>query len=57
MIMVSSELPELLGMADRVVVMSKGRMAGVLERDRFDAEAIVTAATGSAPRATEVPHA
>ena len=47
-IMVTSELPELMGMADRVVVMSKGRMVGVLERSQFDAEAIVTAATGIA---------
>jgi rhamnose transport system ATP-binding protein len=47
-ILVSSELPELMGVADRVVVMSKGRIAQVLERAAFDARAIVTAATGSA---------
>ena len=47
-IMVTSELPELMGMADRVVVMSKGRMVGVLDRAKFNAEAIVTAATGIA---------
>jgi rhamnose transport system ATP-binding protein len=56
-IMVSSELPEVMGMSDRVVVMSKGRMAGILERDRFDAEAIVTAATGAAAHRVEAPHA
>jgi rhamnose transport system ATP-binding protein len=53
-ILVSSELPELMGMADRVVIMSKGRMAGVLERSRFQAEAIVTAASGVG---AEVPRA
>jgi ABC-type sugar transport system ATPase subunit len=37
-----------MGMADRAVVMCKGRMVGVLERARFDAEAIVKAATGIA---------
>ena len=47
-ILVSSELPELMGVADRVVVMSKGRIVRVLERKAFDARAIVTAATGIA---------
>jgi rhamnose transport system ATP-binding protein len=56
-IMVSSELPELMGMADRVVVMSKGRVVGVLERARFQAEAIVTAATGAAANEPGVPRA
>jgi len=53
-IMVSSELPEVMGMSDRVVVMSKGRAVGEVTRDRFSAEAIVTAATGGP---AEVPHA
>ncbi len=56
-IMVSSELPEVMGMSDRVVVMSKGRMVGQLDRERFSAEAIVTAATGVALDRREVPHA
>lgn len=30
-IMISSEMPELLGMSDRVMVMSEGRMTGILE--------------------------
>jgi rhamnose transport system ATP-binding protein len=51
-ILVTSELPELMGIADRVVVMSKGRVAGTVERAAFRAEAIVTAATGA-----EVPRA
>jgi rhamnose transport system ATP-binding protein len=33
-IMVSSEIPEILGMADRVIVMREGRIAGHLERAR-----------------------
>jgi len=55
-IMVSSELPEVMGMSDRVVVMNKGRVAGELARDRFDPEVLVTAATGARARA-EAPHA
>ena len=31
--MISSELPELIGMSDRVMVMSGGRVTGVLEGD------------------------
>ena len=31
-IMISSEMPELLGMSDRVMVMSAGRVAGILEQ-------------------------
>ena len=48
-ILVTSELPEILGVADRVVVMSKGRIVRVLARAALDARAIVTAATGVAP--------
>jgi rhamnose transport system ATP-binding protein len=47
-ILVSSELPELMGVADRVIVMSKGRIARVLEREAFDARDIVAAAAAIA---------
>ena len=47
-LMVSSELPEILGMSDRVLVMREGRMAGIWERDGLDAETLVRAATGNA---------
>lgn len=33
-IMISSEMPELLGMSDRVMVMSEGRLTGILEGDQ-----------------------
>ena len=46
-IMVSSELPEILGMSDRVMVMREGLMAGIFERDRLSAEVLVRAATGN----------
>jgi ABC-type sugar transport system ATPase subunit len=44
-IMVSSELPEILGMADRVMVMRRGRVRGVLDRSEATAAAIVGMAT------------
>ena len=47
-IMVSSELPELMGMADRIVVMHKGHIARILDRPEFAAELIVGAASGLA---------
>lgn len=45
-IMVSSELPEILGMADRVIVMREGRKAGEFNRDEMSAELLVRAAAG-----------
>lgn len=44
-IMVSSELPELLGVCDRILVMSNGRVAGVDEVENLDQEKIMTLAT------------
>lgn len=35
-IMVSSEMPEVLGMSDRIVVMHEGRITGILNRDEAD---------------------
>ena len=32
--MVSSEMPELIGICDRILVMSNGHMAGILERGK-----------------------
>ena len=40
-IMVSSEMPELIGMCDRIYVMSQGRITGCLERDEFSQETIM----------------
>lgn len=45
-IMISSELPEVLGMSDRVVVMSAGRVAGELTRSEANQESIMRLATG-----------
>jgi inositol transport system ATP-binding protein len=47
-LMVSSELPEILGMSDRVLVMHEGRITGEFSRDEVTQEKIMTAATGQA---------
>lgn len=43
-IMVSSEMPEVLGMSDRIVVMREGRVAAILDRKNATQEAILEAA-------------
>ena len=40
-IMISSELPEVLGMSDRVAVMHAGRMTGILDRDQANQVSIM----------------
>jgi rhamnose transport system ATP-binding protein len=45
-LMVSSELPEVLGMADRVLVMHEGRLVDDIARDRASEESVMYAATG-----------
>jgi inositol transport system ATP-binding protein len=45
-IMISSELPEILGMSDRILVMHEGRVGGIFERKDATQESIMQAATG-----------
>jgi len=45
-ILVSSELPEILGMADRIIVMHEGLITATFTRDEADSEKIIRAATG-----------
>ncbi|NWK45561.1 L-arabinose ABC transporter ATP-binding protein AraG [Ralstonia pickettii] len=40
-LMISSELPEILGVADRVLVMSEGRIAGELPREQANEQAVL----------------
>ena len=45
-VMITSELPEILGMTDRVVVFHEGRVAGILETRETDQEEIMQYASG-----------
>jgi inositol transport system ATP-binding protein len=45
-LMISSELPEILGMSDRILVMSEGRLTGELNREEATQENIMHFATG-----------
>jgi len=46
-IMISSELPEILGMSDRIMVMSEGKVSGILPREEANQEKILFLATGA----------
>jgi ribose transport system ATP-binding protein len=45
-IVISSEMEEVLGISDRIAVMHEGRIAGILERPQFSEEAVMRLATG-----------
>lgn len=47
-LMVSSELPEVIGMSDRIIVMHEGRIAGEFSREEAGQEVIMKAASGGA---------
>ncbi|KUO67809.1 MAG: D-ribose transporter ATP-binding protein [Clostridia bacterium BRH_c25] len=47
LIMVSSELPELIMMCDRIYVMAKGKITGMLKREEFTQEKIMAFATAT----------
>jgi ribose transport system ATP-binding protein len=45
--MISSDLEEVLGMSDRVLVLHEGRLAGELVRNQLTEEAVMRLATGA----------
>jgi len=45
-IMISSDMEEILGISDRVAVMCEGRIAGILDRGDFDEETVMRLAVG-----------
>jgi len=45
-IMISSELPEVLGMSDRIYIVSAGKIAGELGIEQANQEAIMKLAVG-----------
>lgn len=44
-IMISSEMPELMGMSDRIMVMCEGHMSGILEKEEISDEKIMLLAS------------
>ena len=44
-IMISSEIPELMGVCDRIMVMCEGNLSGEVKRDEFSQERIMTLAS------------
>ncbi|MBO0804536.1 MAG: sugar ABC transporter ATP-binding protein [Nocardiopsaceae bacterium] len=46
-LMISSELPEVLGVSDRILVMREGRLVAELARERATEEAVMSAAMGT----------
>lgn len=47
-VMISSELPEVLGMSDRIYVMAQGRIAGELDREQADHVSVIQLAFANA---------
>jgi ABC-type sugar transport system ATPase subunit len=45
-LMISSEMPEILGMSDRIMVMREGRVSGILDRHEADQVRIMNLAAG-----------
>ena len=50
MLVVSSEIEEILSLSDRALVMHEGRLAGELERDCLTEEQVMRLAAGGAGR-------
>jgi D-xylose transport system ATP-binding protein len=50
-VLISSELPEVLGLSDRVIVLHEGCITGEFERTEATPEAVMACATGHASRA------
>ena len=55
-IMISSEMPEILGMSDRIAVMHAGSIAGILSREEADQPRILSLALGHGVSSTERPN-
>jgi rhamnose transport system ATP-binding protein len=47
-LMISSELPEILGMSDRIAVMRAGRIEGIVDRREATQQRVLALALGTA---------
>jgi len=46
-LLISSEMEELMGMSDRIIVLSEGRITGLLSKEEFDPDRIMTYASAA----------
>ena len=53
---ISSELPELIGISDRILVLHEGRVAGEVTGDAMSEETVMHLASGLGPAPTESRH-
>jgi rhamnose transport system ATP-binding protein len=49
-LMISSEMPEVLGMSDRIAVMHAGRIAGIISREEATQQSVLALALGHSPQ-------
>ncbi|MEN1273009.1 hypothetical protein AAIH08_34270, partial [Pseudomonas aeruginosa] len=52
-ILVSSEMPEVLGMSDRIIVMHEGHLSGEFTREQATQEVLMSAAVGKHKRVNQ----
>jgi len=52
-VLISSDLPEVLAMSDRILVMREGRQMGIFDHEDATQENVMTAAMGQADKVTE----
>ncbi len=52
-LMISSEMEELMGMSDRIIVLAENRITGELQKDEFDSDKIMQYASGITDEAKE----
>jgi ribose transport system ATP-binding protein len=48
-LMISSDMEEVIGVSDRIAVMHEGRISGILERNQFSEENVLLLAVGKEP--------
>lgn len=55
-LMISSDLPEVLGMSDRILVMAQGRITGELSAEDATQDAVMSLAVAAGPRSSTEEH-
>ncbi|RUY96617.1 sugar ABC transporter ATP-binding protein, partial [Mesorhizobium sp. M7A.F.Ca.CA.001.12.2.1] len=49
-LMISSDMEEVIGVSDRIAVMHEGQISGILDKDRFSQENVLLLAVGKQPK-------